>query len=281
MRKAVKKPTPSLKRQVKAIGAAEYGLVQKNIVISAKPVVMTHRPKIMSDIKKSPLVKHFSDVAPATRSKAAFDRIEVRAPKPKVIADVSSVAHNQTSPRHTKTADELIESAMKKALAHESPRLAKPKKKHSRNKIWLVGLMAFILIALYASDHIADFKTVSAANKFSISSSLPSYVPLGFSLKSTVDSKYSGELSARYADTTNAGQSYSIVEKDSLWSNLDLQSDYVNGIDPSAITKTVDGRTVYLYGNEDATWIFKGVWYVVNSNGELTNSQLLSIAKSS
>ena len=48
------------------------------------------------------------------------------------------------------------------------------------------------------------------------------------------------------------------------------------------LRQTIDtaGRTVYIYGNDNASWVDNGIWYQVTSNGDLSNTDVLNIASS-
>jgi hypothetical protein len=268
MRSAVSRPQPSFKRQFRAIGAAEYGLIYQPTK-SAKQI-RAHKVKpSQTKVEKSPLVRHFADVKPVTHShkpKVALSSQSAKASPAQVLSDVSATT--------------FVDKALEKATGYKPSRVpdVKPKKKLISNKIWLSSLVLFMLICIFASQRIENMQNNKTVAVTTTGSSLPAYVPAGFKLSHVSDT--TNKSTAYYSDKTT-GQAYNISEQPSLWGSSDLKTNYVNNIDPSAVTKNDGGEVVYLYGNEDATWVNNSIWYVIDSNGQLMNSQLLDIAKSS
>ena len=55
---------------------------------------------------------------------------------------------------------------------------------------------------------------------------------------------------------------------------------FVAPTDPNYQVVVGGGRTVYLYGSRNATWVNNGLWYVLQGNDSLSNQQLVQLATS-
>jgi hypothetical protein len=75
-------------------------------------------------------------------------------------------------------------------------------------------------------------------------------------------------------------RAYNLTQKQSDWTSRELYDNYVKPLDAKAISAQAGGRTVYFYGDGNATWVNAGIWYLVQSHGSLDNRQLLALAES-
>jgi hypothetical protein len=70
------------------------------------------------------------------------------------------------------------------------------------------------------------------------------------------------------------------VQKQSTWDSTALHDNFVAAKNGSYQTIQSAGRTIYTYGNGNATWVNSGVWYQVTSNGSLKMNDLVNLANS-
>jgi hypothetical protein len=106
-----------------------------------------------------------------------------------------------------------------------------------------------------------------------------SYKPSGYTLSSI--SSASGIVESSYQNNIN-GLSYSIVQKKSNISSSQLLYKYViNQVGLNYLVLNTKTAKVYVYNNSDnATWIYKGIIYLISDNGSLNNNQISNIASS-
>jgi hypothetical protein len=275
VRKSVKKPGPSLKRQIKVTDVIKHKPTADKAALASSANKLRSGKIYVGDVNKSPFVKHFSDIAPRTPASLKPGKVihptiagaKPYRPKTKPVS--------MSKPR---TTSDVLELALNQAVSHDQKKIKL--RKHSRMMaFWLFALVVVVVLAIFASQRTTNVKVQVAASKAGFSSALPKDLPAGYSLNKVTHSK--GVVSAVFQDNSEPSLKYSLVQHNSLWNSANLKSDYVNSIDPNAITMNVSNLTVYLYGDEDATWVNNGIWYVVNSNGSLSNQELLNLASSS
>lgn len=142
----------------------------------------------------------------------------------------------------------------------------------------MVAVPAVILILVVFGGAIftkLQLQVVSA--KAGFNAVLPSYHPAGFGLRHL---NYGSGTFASEFQNKNGGQAYTITQSKSAWSTQDLLNNYlsVNSIQYQSIS--LGTNTIFLYGNGNATWVARGIWYQINSNSGLNESQLIDLANS-
>ncbi len=106
--------------------------------------------------------------------------------------------------------------------------------------------------------------------------SMPGYKPTGYAAMSL---NYGpGKVIIGYEGPGN--HNYSLVQKSSNWDSETLLQNYVATSGLAYQTYSAAGRTVYVYGNDNATWVNGGIWYQLNGNGNLNKNQIIDLASS-
>jgi hypothetical protein len=276
VRKSVKRPGPSLKRQVRVVdGIKHKPTVNKASLVPSITKVRAGKTH-PNEVNKSPFIKHFSDVTARTPLPVKPGKVI----QPTVRADAQPYKPKTRPVAMTKprTTSDVLELALNQAVSHDQKQI--PIRKHSRMiTVWLVAVIVLTGLLIFASQRTTNVTVQAAANKAGFTAALPKDLPSGYSLYKV--SHANGVVSAVFQDNSETGLKYSLVQHNSLWNSAALKTNYVNSIDPDAITIKAGNQTVYLYGKEDATWVNNGIWYVVNSNGSLSNQELLNLASSS
>lgn len=135
--------------------------------------------------------------------------------------------------------------------------------------VGLAGILAYRSvpsIAMKVADSQAGFPGI-----------LPSNIPAGYSFKGPI--KYSKNIiTIEYKSDTN--NIFTVTQKPTNWTSESLEANFLSNPGSDPITFHSQGLTVYIYGSSDATWVDKGVWYIVNSNGTLSSDQILALAGS-
>lgn len=117
-----------------------------------------------------------------------------------------------------------------------------------------------------------------AASRAGFNASVPSYHPSGFSFGGPI-SYGPGRVVIQFDSSTN-DTNYTIAERKSTWDSQSLLDNYVETEAENYLTFEEHGLTVYLYDNNQATWVDNGVWYVIDGDAKLNSEQLLKIAAS-
>jgi hypothetical protein len=117
-----------------------------------------------------------------------------------------------------------------------------------------------------------------ASNKAGVHATLPSHKPTGFA---AVKFSYgNGFVTVDYHNTGN-GQDYRVTQTASNWNSDALYHEYVTATaGKNYDTVRTGGRTIYTYGNHNATWVDGGIWYNITSDGALNKNDLIDVATS-
>ncbi len=75
-------------------------------------------------------------------------------------------------------------------------------------------------------------------------------------------------------------QSFTVLQKKSNWDSQTLLENFVATSNEDYQGYQSNGRTVYVYGKGNATWVNGGIWYQIKATGDLANEQLVKIAAS-
>jgi hypothetical protein len=274
VRRAVKKPGPSLKRTIHAYGAADRSLTPSREVelitelIKHKPLV----PKVQ--VKKSPLISHFSSNAPMRGA-----RIEARQYAPDELK-FPEVHHTPPqAPRHkNRTTSDILERAMQQAVSHEQPPHPLPKTRRRKlAKTWVASALVVLVFAVGVSQNMTNIKLQMASAKAGFTPTLPKIMPSGYSMD---DLEYSNGVVATRYHSNSSSNSYDIIQRTSGWDSQTLKVSFVEQNDSHFETVASGGLTVYIYGDHNATWVSNGIWYNIQSFGALSDHELVSMATS-
>jgi hypothetical protein len=268
MRSAVQKPEVALKRRLNVSASTDSALHTPPVGEATAPRLLTSnqkRAERAAQLKQSEQISHF--VAPSKDQAAQpvkpTDQSWQPAPQP-----------IPPSPPKSPT-DTLLEHALQQASSHEE--LALPSKKSQWYRLGLVGapaiMLALIIIGTHSFTHL-ELRIASA--KVGFNTSLPSYEPAGYNLSQIKYSK--GVFASKFHDSN--GNRYTITQGATSWNKTDLLDDYVSNTTPNYQIVQLGDRTIYLYGTGNATWVSNGIWYQINSDGSLNESQLIGVANS-
>jgi hypothetical protein len=300
MRRAVAKPqTASLKRHVK---------VQSSMLATVQPAQLTKiTPKISfygvneqrlvraAQTAMSPKVSRFAREMTAIIAPPAVEQAFTAIEKAIVIPQTAAPKHiiyrpdiSPARPNKTTTSD-IFEQALQRATSHEQPapmvrsskkgRLTRTLKR--RMVSYGAGAVAVLAIAGFFGVQNADtIQFKMATNRAGFSATMPSYQPHGFAMDSV--RTYNGYVGLKYvADSIEGKRSYAITEKPSSWnSSTLLTSIMADGQNISYRVVEKAGRTVYVYGNNQAAWVNNGILYQLVSTGTLGNHEIGQIAAS-
>lgn len=267
MRHAVSKPGDSLKRRVKARGPVSAVAKQPVASIESKQLVHSvnpHRAQVAKRIPKSPAIQHFTPNA-----SSSFTPVT---PAAKPVAHPQPSAHKKDLQTH-----EIFEQAINFAEGHKQP-AHRTKKRSTHKKKLAVSAAALSMAVIIGTLAYVNFPYIRfhmAASHAGFSATMPGAKPAGYKLSQLDAAK--GAVALQYSQ---AGKQFSITERQSAWNSQALREMFVLGAADKYQTVDAAGRTIYLYGDGNATWVNGGVWYRVESRGALTDQQLIDLAKS-
>jgi len=277
MRTSVKKPKPSLKKLVRVRTAA--GSAPKVMTLSAAKTTAqdTKRWGRAHQTPKSSAVHHFTQVTSApvlVRHYAALP-VKLSPPVLRTARQTSQVAH-------------LTEAGLSRANAHQQLAPAKKnwharlaRKLHTKPRrltIAIVSLVVLLTAGLLAYENRAAIDVRIAATRTNIAATLPGYTPSGFSFREPVIYG-GGQVTISYHSTSDQ-RHYSILEHASNWDSQTLYNNLVSIGHQTYQTLQSAGRTVYVDGQGNASWVNSGLLYQISGNASLSNQQLLGIVTS-
>jgi hypothetical protein len=305
MRKSVKRPAPGLKRVAKTQTRTDIlAKVPKQQVAPKVSIrrVDEKRLRRATGVSKSQLISHFNApavkpapkpvakpvMAPATTKpvhkplKPAIVTTHARDIRPVYAASAAPVAPRQASM-------DIFEQALARANSHKQTvidpkKLAKTKKKKSNRRARRIisgaaAAMAVLVIGGFiALQNTANLKMHLASSRAGVHATLPAHKPSGFA---AVKFSYgNGFVTVDYRNTGN-GQDYQVTQTASNWNSDALYNEYVAATaGKNYDTVQAGGRTIYTYGNHNATWVDGGIWYNITSDGALSGQELIDVAKS-
>jgi hypothetical protein len=278
MRSAVKKPEASLKRKTKVASHTHALVGQPNLAIikkSSHPVIDTRRLKRAEHVPHSKLVQRFAPAQTVPMPVAAHK------PVPAALATPAAIQAAATEPQRSL---DVFERALQRANSHLEPAPKGVKKAKRRRKtghralsVSATALAVLLIGGFIAFQNQANLTIRYASNKAGFSANLPSYKPSGFKAGKF---SYSPGLVGVTFHNTDSNQNFSLVQKQSTWDSKALVTNYVASATKDYHSIESAGRTIYIYGDNNATWVNGGVWYRITSEGSLTTNDLVNIATS-
>jgi hypothetical protein len=280
MRATVPKPGATLKRRVKAQGSVQISRVQSaptpQLVKHSVSLVDSDRQSRAEQVVKSQQVQHFT----ASDAVSQQPDASYMTPRPVQTAPAPPAVDPVAAPH--KPSMDIFEQALHHATAHEQPLFQPPKRRHSVSKRAVGSLTAIIGLLLIGGfltyRNVPTINLHLASARAGFTASLPAYEPAGFSVGKFVASR--GKVAVHFQSNSDQ-RNYTVTERTSGWDSTTLRDSYViSQAGQSYETISSGGNTIYVYGQNNATWVNSGVWYVVQSNGALSTKQLIELAAS-
>lgn len=299
LRRDAVKP-PAIKRKMSLKAQAPADLVPfKSGVLALKPklsseIVDVNRATRAQTVPQSTKIERFRPLHAATPRQyndngvvVTMAHIPVKqppVPTTGIVGSVRNTGHSAQVQTTTKK-DDIFEQALARATSHEQPaprevaahKVKRAHRRHKRAVQFVTSTLVLLLLGGFIFwQNRASVEMQFAAARSGVAASLPSYKPAGFAFKNLTYS--SGSVTLKFGGDNN--KTYSVVQKSSNWDSQTLLENYVSTADQPYNAYSAAGRTVYVYGNGDATWVNGGIWYQVNDDGVLTKDQIINLATS-
>lgn len=235
-------------------------------------------------IKQSSLVSKFN--GSLKHSPAGLQPITRRVEPLAVQPMPEHVAHEAHSLSLSASAEKLIAKGLQSAQSHTQPTDKKPSKfsrgTHSRRgRLSTAGALslAAIMLGLFITyQNVPNLSMRYAATKAGVSAVVPGYRPSGFALSNQIE-YHPGQVTLKFASNSDE-RSFTITQRASNWNSETLRNNYVANATDQIQTFEDKGRTIFLYGTSNATWVNGGVWYEIDGNSQLNSDQIIRIATS-
>ena len=283
MRHAVKKPTDSFKRQTKIQTRTDILAKVPSLQVLPKlsiSQVDAARLKRAERIAKSRLISRFAPIQPVRYQVAA-----ATATAPTVSVSIPTTPAPVS--RATRPSMDIFERALVHATAHQEPtrhRKDHPKAKRHRARTdhrvlsTTAAVVALLLIAGFIGyQNKANLTMRVATAHAGFHATLPGYKPSGFAMGKF---SYSPGIVAVNFHSNTDNRSFNVIQKASNWDSETLLDNYVATASEQYQAFQANGETIYIYGNNNATWVNNGIWYRVTDNGSLSTNQVLQLAQS-
>lgn len=232
-----------------------------------------HRLKKAKQVPQSHLIKHFT---PASEQAATFVPVAVH--KPAAAAQPEPVQLPAKAATHHNRTSDLLEQALKHANSHEQPAHHHRARRHKSRSGVVMAVAAFLLAIGYLGyQQVPSLRFKSAVAKAGISASMPGYQPPGFSLQQMESGP--GIVATQYQSNSDQ-RAYTVLQQQTNWDSLALRQNFVIAKDMTYKVIEANGRQIHIYNGSNATWVSNGIWYQIQTNGSLSQNQLVDIAKS-
>jgi hypothetical protein len=255
MRSAVTKPTPSSENQNKA--SAD---IPKSVNLTTQ---RQQRAQRASASRQSEQISHIF-VAPSEKLATP--------PKDSVLETSQSIAWTAALEASTNPTKTPPKTSFKQATAPKKS--TKPRRRH--RALAAIPVLVVLALLVFGSRAFTTLQLKIASAKVGFSTNLPAYRPAGFTLDQM--NYNSGIFASDFYAKNN--QSYTITQKSTTWNTQELLANYVHLVAPTYKVIQLGTRTIYLYGDGNASWISANIWYQINSDGSLNESQIIDMANS-
>ena len=278
MRRAVAKPMPTLKRTTKITAAIPaVGTIQLSHVAPKISAALVDAKKLhhAQKISKNSLITRFSVEPSATARRAVLSPAASHA----VVSSQKAITGLAKQPSM-----DIFERALARAESHNQ--ITPPHVKHSRTNVAkrrrrlnlaATSFACLLVTGFIGYQNLANVKLQYASSRAGFHAALPSYQPAGFSVGQLT--YQTGAVSVNYHSNSD-DRAFAIMQRPSAWDSQALRDNFVASNGEQYHVAVSGGRTIYLYGDNNATWVNGGVWYQVQAGNSLNERQLTQLASS-
>lgn len=246
------------------------------------------RPASFTDIAPRPQAQPIPAPTPALTSASVItsvaEPILVVAPQP-----VPPVAAPAPEPTLTPMPQPPLESKPQPSLREMASQLSSPSeikasadKKQSLRQPISVGAAALAVLIMGGYIWVSNYNNLSirtASQRAGIVASLPNYSPSNYKLDGPI-SYGTGFVSFNLKNSKESDKSIAVIQRKSDWDSASLLELYVAPKSKDYVAVDSRGLKIYLYGDGQATWVNKGLQYVVQANSNLSRDQIVKMAES-
>lgn len=228
----------------------------------------------------------FTDIAPRAQvqpqpkpvSQPAVEPILVVAPQPTPAAEpvippiAQPTPEAKAQPSLREMAAKLSSPAEEKATEHKT----------TRRRPVTIGAAALAIFIMGGYIWMSNYNNLSirtASQRAGIVASLPHYTPSDYKLDGPI-SYGTGFVSFNLKNSKETNKSIAVIQRKSDWNSASLLELYVSPKTKDYVAVESQGLKIYLYGDGQATWVNRGLQYVVAANSSLSRDQIVKMAGS-
>ncbi len=173
---------------------------------------------------------------------------------------------------------DIFEAAIAHATSHEQPAHAHAKRSRRARVNMLAGVVALVILGGFITYlNLPGIEMRVASVRVGFHAELPSYKPTGYALQGGVNTSSDGKVTVSFR---SGDSGYTISQQPSNWNSQTLLENYVTATASNHQTITSQGRTIYLYNGNNATWVDGGVRYEISGNAPLSANDIVKLATS-
>lgn len=279
MRRAVKKPTTGLKKQLHVHQAISHAPAQTIAVKHVASHVDSTRLRRAESTEKHAQVSRFNppSVVPVT-----FTAVPVKH-APQDIPGTEPPTPVVPPPTPTNTPPDIFEQAIANAthfvdVAEHKTHFKKKARRHALTMT--AGVFALLMLGSFLTYQNTPTLQVKVAGVVAgVSTRMPDFKAAGFSYEGV-----SGSGTKVVYRFKSSLAHYQLIEQTTNWTGQEMidqvSSVAANGT-PNYTILTVGKRTVYKFNDRHATWVANGTWYQVHGSQPLSDSQLTALVQNS
>lgn len=278
-REAVKRPAPSLRKQLGTKGSLQHAV--PSLIVPKKSVASLDDTRLAraQSTARSPLVAHHTSQVPQKVHPTLASLSVQPVPEPTAVPPTTTPAPEPPSNKPT----DIFEHALANAgnfidvKAHHVHF-----KKKTRQHVLSVaaGTLALVVIAGFAAyQNTPGLQFKMASVEAGVSTHMPNLQSAGFA--------YNGVKAGNKTLTVglkSGGKNYQLTQTPTNLSSEDMiqtaGATDASG-NPDYRTVQAGSTSVYRFDNTSATWVKDGKWYSVSGNGALSDGQVQAIVQGS
>lgn len=224
-------------------------------------------------IQKSPHVGKFTAVPRVEAVETAL--LPKMAPQEVVLPTEEPPVYNPVAKSQTHS---IIDRQVDTAPLTLGVRTKAPKKKRAK-ALFIAPVAAALVVgaSLFAYSNLPQVSMMVASSRAGFDARLPD-APTGFALNGPITYE-TGKVSVSYRSNTD-DRSLIIQQQPSSLDSASLASGFLDANEIDYQEYEVGGKKVFIYGNGEATWVSKGIWYTMEGESRLTNDQILALVNS-
>ena len=261
------------------------------------PVIKHQRPAPHLDIdpkrasraktvKRSSLVSRFG--APRRAVTPLTTALPVQPEPSAPVVPILGEHHKPVIAQKQSAHHQAMLKAIDNSASHNQPRAKKTtRRQHLSRKLRVStrtinlaagSLAAVLLVGFVAYQNVPNLSMRVATARAGVEGSLPGYRPSGFGLAGPI-AYQQGQITLSYKSNSDE-RKFEVSQRASQWNSETLLENYVASGQKNYQTFQDGGKTIYIYDDDNATWVDGGVWYQIVGNSALSSDQLLRMAAS-
>ncbi len=232
-----------------------------------------------------------SDATPQSHVISKFSNVSTHVKKHAPLAVVAAPAEEprkeHDEPTHVRKSERMFAHAMASASTpqHHYKKEGFQRKVADRLQVApkvvsvaSASLAVVLLAGFFAYQNVPQMSYQIAARNAGVEGNLPTKTIAGYKLSGPIT--YSaGRLVISFQSNSDE-RGYKIEQRASNWNSDALKSNFLAIKSDPYQTIQDKGRTIFTYGNGNATWVDGGVWYRIEGNDRISTNQILAIASS-